>query len=155
MTMSRFKFRVWDKAHKKMSFVNNLYALNNNGIIDNVQQRGKSVTQSIYTQCELMQWTGLVHEKTGVEIYEGDIFMTEEETDNGDIRHYSAVMWIPQRAAFYLVDVEHIQVLEDNDCEEEEEFAWLFRDAALYDFNIGAGLRMVGNIYENRELLNL
>ncbi len=101
----------------------------------------------------LMQYTGLKDSK-GIEIYEGDIFRQEIEEDRGDIRNYLVVMWIKQRAAFYLIPVEHMNVLENNNCEEEKEFSWLFEHASLYDFNIYTKLPLVGNVYQNPELLN-
>lgn len=104
------------------------------------------------TDRTLMQSTGLF-DKKGKEIFEGDIFREEKEADHGDIRSYSVVMWIKQRAAFYLIPVEHYQILLDNDVSEEVEFDWLFQDASLYDFSIDTGLPMVGNIYENPERL--
>ncbi len=91
--------------------------------------------------------------KNGVEIFEGDIFREEKEEDHGDIRSYNVVMWIKQRCAFYLIPVEHYQILLDNDVSDEVEFDWLFQDAALYDFSIYINLPMVGNIFQNPELL--
>ncbi|CAA0254261.1 YopX family protein [Tenacibaculum maritimum] len=106
----------------------------------------------IYKDVEIMQSTGL-KSKGGKEVYEGDIFRHEEETEHGDIRTYSVVMWIKQRGAYYLIPCDHYQVIRDNDVSKEEEFEWLFEDAILYDFNIDVGLDLVGNLYENPELV--
>ncbi len=81
--------------------------------------------------------------------YEGDVFRQEY----GDAPEYLVVMWINQRAAFYLIPTAHYHILQDNDCSEEPEFQWLFNDAALYDFSIDCGLTKVGNIHDNPELL--
>ncbi|MDB0602149.1 YopX family protein [Tenacibaculum maritimum] len=133
--------------------------INDFGNLYNVEDKTDGYRyKALYNSFEVIpesvgQYTGLKHEKTGVEIYEGDIFRSEEETDQGDIRTYSVVMWIEQRAAFYLIPCDHYQVIRDNDVSEEEQFEWLFRDAALYDFSIDVGLDLVGNIFENPELL--
>ncbi len=84
-------------------------------------------------------------------VFEGDLFRhTREDETEG----YLVVMWIPQRGAFYLVDVAHYEVLRDNDCSTDPEFEWLFRDADLYDFAIDCGLPKVGNVTDNPELIN-
>ena len=87
------------------------------------------------------------------EVYEGDVFREQKETDNGDVISYLVVMWIKQRAAFYLVNIFHYPVLRDNDVSEEKEFDWLFQNADLYDFSFDVGLPLVGNIWDNPELL--
>jgi len=86
------------------------------------------------------------------DVFPGDVFRQEKEDDKTE---YLVVMWIEQRSAFYLIPTAHYHVLSDNDCSNEPEFAWLFSDAALYDFSIDCGLTMVGNIYDNPELLEL
>lgn len=102
--------------------------------------------------CRITQFTGFIHQKTKKEIFEGDIFRSERETDFGDERVYLAVTWIKQRGAFYLIPIDVLHVLEYNDCENEDAFDWLFTEANLYDFSIDIGLDLVGNIYENKEL---
>lgn len=144
------KFRAWD-AHNKV-MINPYCELRENRFW------GEDLTNTGYSDpVSVMQFTGLRHEKTGVEIFEGDIFREEIEEDEGDRRNYKVVMWIPQRAAFYLVDVSHISVIEDNSdnpkFQEDKFFAWLYEEAALYDFSIDVGLPLVGNIYQNPELL--
>ena len=101
------------------------------------------------------QFTGL-NDIKGNAVLEGDIFREERENDFGDELHYLVVMWIPQRAAFYLVDIVHYEILTNNNCEDEDLFSWLFDDAALYDFATDIKLKsgVIGNIYENPELLN-
>lgn len=132
------KFRAWGDFGKKMHF-------------QTKEEDLWSFLRDAYGM-ELMQFTGL-KDKNGKEIYEGDIFRQEKETDEGDIRNYLVVFWVKQRAAFYLVDACHLSILENNDCSDENEFDWLFQDAALYDFSMDVGLPLVGNIYENPELL--
>lgn len=87
-------------------------------------------------------------------VFEGDIFRATKETEDGeDITSYNVVMWIPQRGAFYMVPVEHYEVLKDNDCENSEEFSWLFDDAMLSDFSMDVMLTKVGNVFDNPELM--
>ena len=107
---------------------------------------------------DLLQFTGLLskNHKANLqpEIYEDDIFRHTKETDSGeDITAYSVVMWIEQLAAFYLVPIEHYDVIKGNDVSEEKEFSWLFEDAELRDFSIDIGLIKVGNIHDNPELV--
>lgn len=145
------EFRCWNPNTKQM-----IYDIN----LDNLSRlreeiRGIVSLEMIYDWKDLiwMEWTGLVNEKTKKKVFEGDIFREEKETDQGDIRSYSVVTWIKERAAYYLIPSEHYQIIQDNDCENEEEFEWLFQDAALYDFSIGVNLALVGNIYQNPKLL--
>lgn len=88
------------------------------------------------------------------DIYEGDIFRQEKNNEQGEpYFNYLVVMWIRQRGAFYLIPVEHYHILIDNDCENEPEFNWLFEDACLYDFAGDVCLPIIGNVYQNQELL--
>jgi len=100
------------------------------------------------------QFTGLKakYKKKHLEedVYEGDIFRSLNE-DEKEV--YNVVMWIDQRAAFYMVPVEHYPIIRDNDVSDEGDFNWLFNEANLYDFSIDCGLTKVGNIHENPELL--
>lgn len=99
------------------------------------------------------QYTGLksFNKKKHLEdIYEGDIFRSLDEDER---EMYSVVMWIQQRAAFYMVPADHYKVILYNDVSEEEDFNWLFNEANLYDFSIDCGLTKVGNVFETPELL--
>ncbi len=101
------------------------------------------------------QFTGFSTEKfkktVDPRVWEDDVFRSTTD-DDGD--RYNVVMWIDQRAAFYIVPIEHYYVLRDNDCSKEPEFDWLFNDASLYNFSIDCKLTKVGNIHDNPELLN-
>ena len=102
-------------------------------------------------------FTGLKAEKCKTNlsnhIYQYDIFRSEIDTDSGTEIQYNIVMWIWQRAAFYMIPACHYQILQDNNLEDDEDFEWLFEDANLYDFKIDTGLIKVGNVFENPELL--
>ena len=88
------------------------------------------------------------------EVFELDVFREQKETNIRDEVQYLIVMWIKQRAAFYLIPASHYHVIGNSDVSKEKEFEWLFSDAALYDFAIDIGLTKVGNIIDNPELLN-
>lgn len=158
--MSReIKFRAWSKEYEEMFFldaVKQRYDFEMGLVLafpqDQYPDFNGHEKYSDDAEFDVMQFTGLTTSK-GKEVYEGDIFRSEEENDFGDTLRYSVVMWIRQRAAFYLVPVEHYHILLDNDVSGEEEFSWLFQDAALYDFNIDIELPLVGNIHQNPELL--
>ena len=102
----------------------------------------------------VMQFTGFTCDKKkkdlSAEVYEHDIFR-HTGTDGDD--EYSVVVWLKERGAFYLIPVEHYPIIVDNDVSNEKEFAWLFDDAALYDFSLDVIGTKVGNVYENPELL--
>ena len=125
MDNSRFKFRVWNTETNKM--------------ITNVKEMGVFALQSIYTIDEflviptnekypLMQYTGL-KDKNGVEIYEGDIIKYDFNELNYRIEFLNAE-FIARR--FY----ENIENLYPT------------------EFDYGKECEVIGNIYENKELLN-
>ena len=99
-------------------------------------------------------YTGLNAKKKKInlseKIFEGDIF---RGLNDNDIEKYYVVMWIEQRAAFYMVPADHYCVLKDNDLSNDDDFNWLFDDAMLYDFSSDCSLTKVGNIHDNKELL--
>ncbi len=150
--MKELKFRAFDTKNKVMI------------VQGNVPDENRSIFWQKWETTphisEPMVFTGLkaTDKKKHLEeeIYEGDIFRSLREDDNEIEREvYSVVMWIEQRAAFYLVPIEHYKVILDNDVSEEEDFNWLFNEANLYDFSIDCGLTKVGNVYQNPEFFEL
>ena len=103
------------------------------------------------------QFTGILAVKAkhgfDMRVFEHDIFRHTIVGDLGDTISYSVVMWIEKYAAFYLIPIDHYEVMRDNDVSSEEEFAWLFDEALLRDFSIDVGLTKVGNIHDNPELI--
>lgn len=59
------KFRAWDKNHKEMIYITDLYWFEEEGVHD-------GSGNGHYTDYELMLFSG-VHDKNGTDIYDGDI----------------------------------------------------------------------------------
>lgn len=93
MGNSRYKFRAWDKVFKRMLVAgdSNLPDLTANGCPIEPHTR-----KNLSMEMELMQFTGLL-DKSGKEIYEGDICKIsscdddgnwQKETDVTEIKYY-------------------------------------------------------------------
>ncbi|MDS3874868.1 YopX family protein [Staphylococcus hominis] len=120
------KFRAWDKDHKYMEYTdrNLIVSFGDNGNVDATD------LSNIYSTCngmqnfELMQSTGL-KDKNGTEIYEGDIVKNIYD-------EIYVVKWFD--AAFYL----------------EEKYNGGFD---YHELHFEDNKKVIGNIYENPELL--
>jgi uncharacterized phage protein (TIGR01671 family) len=125
--MREVKFRAWDKETKKIEFVDQLYFTQQ--YVNYIDQR---FCGNYMHNVDLMQYTGL-KDKNGVEIYEGDIvkLWKENRTLLGNI---GIVKF--KSGEFSIVSPE----FEHHD------------DIRLRKFC--THLEVIGNIYENPELLN-
>ena len=130
--MREIKFRAWDKKDKIMYKENALsLVIHFNGELNSFDGETGEIVGTEYTRkMELMQYTGL-KDKNGIKIYEGDIVNCIEYECCGYIG------WNDSEAGFYLN-----VLMEDGRYEEEQ----------LYDYV--DELEVIGNIYENPELLN-
>ena len=139
--MRTIKFRAWDKINKQMSIVREIdwapqgYApfitdialkpLSDKGI-DELRKAGKNPNyyEAYPDDCELMQFTGLA-DKNGKEIYEGDIVTNFE--NNPQVVRYEDVGFAP----FY----------------DQEASDYIYHGSSLSEIEV------IGNIYQNKELL--
>lgn len=143
--MREIKFRAWDKHQKKMIPVPRLL----------FGDDGSSLTLMVWTKvtkhdymltvgesCELMQYTGL-KDKNGKEIYEGDIVRLEKN-------NYQ-IIWNEYECKFCLLSCKYndLENLADSDDENKKD---MYFNESLGNFE-GNYCKIVGNIYENPELL--
>lgn len=129
--MSReIKFRAWDKKHKKMTTVNSVVDLHlhyHPRPLLTLLRGGELYGERRLDKVELMQYTGLT-DVNGVDIYEHDL-----------VKHGSRlqeVIWVETMCCFKL---------RNRDKSLDEDDMWL---------NKSHTLKIVGNIYEDKGLLN-
>ena len=137
------RFRVWDKHSQKM-FANDELIIWNNNVYANDSKKlsckhlkGWSIDEEY-----LMQSTGLF-DKKGVEIFEGDVISTY--TDNLVIKRDNLLGFYVEYAEYVEVDEKRNYFAETVDIE--------YLDLFAKDF--GVAVEVLGNIYENKELLEV
>ena len=134
--MREIKFRCWDKEYEKMTcFDDEDYQYTPPLVfrLDQVFKKDSNYDDyedfeynDITDEIEIMQYTGL-HDKNGKEIYEGDIvksFFVDTDEAGNEIYKY------------YIIEVKYDEVL------------------CSYKIDKFMNLEVIGNIYENKELLN-
>ena len=96
---------------------------------------------------EVMQFTG----KYGFgkrELYEGDIVFYEETHDEGDVRYYLVIVWIPEWCMFASLHMsEYKDFLIDGYAVLDETMFWTYTLENSEDYHFA------GTIHENPELL--
>ena len=133
--MSReIKYRAWLKEEKKMVIVEiidfsekSIQYLEKNEIIDAYLLR-----TTFLEDIELMQYTG-IKDKNGKEIYEGDILKYKFLYDRR-FKHVSLVKFVETEASFGIKDIYGNEI-------------------PLYRITANNYFEVIGNIYENEELL--
>lgn len=120
------KFRAWHKTREELGEVERI-RFDDEGNVSTVLVIGKSFGANIYIdKIELMQSTGL-KDKNGQEIFEGDILGTKDGLLNGVVEYRSDLgMWTNS-----LIKYNNFERL----C------------------NVATSREIIGNIYENPELL--
>lgn len=117
--MSRaIKFRAWNKLAQKMAVIDAL-----DFVLDSYRAHAGELSGSGHlADIDLMQFTGLL-DKTGNEIYEGDVMAWKEAEDAVGI-----VMWEPEVSGFMILN-------------RAAGSGWVLHDQ----------WEVIGNIYENKE----
>jgi len=141
--MRRLKFRAWDIDKKEMkrviavfpSLVEDMKPIVK---VEGTNKQGFATFPHASNQVAdfvLMQYTGL-RDRNGKEIYEGDIIKVIKDEINGECEYYE-VVWNNEWGLFECVDAK------GNPCDYELNFPWPNKR------------EVIGNIYENPELLPL
>lgn len=120
------KFRAWDKAHEVMRNVLLIDFISRSIICETEDDRNIKLYDITY---ELMQSTG-IKDKNGVEIYEGDIIHHAEKPNPFF------------NSPFEIIQARTGEWILDN-----------YRGGTVLAFSQPEELEVIGNIYENPELL--
>lgn len=140
--MREIKFRAWDKTENKMMGWEELCDEDKNGSGDG--EHLVDYFNAVFSNVEpLMQYTGL-KDKNGKEIYEGDVLMSE--ADEGiAVVSYNADM------ARFEIEIFAYDIFTGENSEEVESDTLSVVDS--YEFRDWNGAEVIGNIYENPDLL--
>lgn len=132
------KFRVWDKDKKRMRDVTGINWYDEYIWVDETPMSGDKLPIDV---TPLMQFTGL-KDKNGVEIYEGNIvkmFWQYDGMTNYDYEIIGEVKFEKEYLQYVVEGKEKEQITQFPFCE--------------CDHNELIELEVVGNIYENKDLL--
>ena len=148
--MRTIKFRGWDREYEKMTYFDDEDYEYSPPIVSRLDQVFKKDSNyddyedfeynDITDKTEIMQYTGL-HDENGKEIYEGDIIEFSYDMFVGNFDTFVAKGKVVfEEGAFYVEAFENERTTEGE--------AYL-----LYSINLDT-IEVIGNIYENKELLN-
>ena len=128
------KFRAWMKSLKWMCDVTNISF--DSKFVDICQQGDteRYTEMSVeFDEIELMQSTGL-KDKNGKEVFEGDILEIEDE---GEVLGNAKLTWDNEQAVFMIEAISVDDIAPFHEIVSDESYSY----------------RVVGNVYENPELL--
>ena len=143
--MREIKFRAWDFVNKIMD--EDIFIDGAGNAYDYASMTYNTPNTEIQ-RCEfpVMQYTGL-KDKNGVEIYEGDI----DQAENGD---KNVIVFLLKAGTYCVMPMD---IYLNNDYQNEafsQEFMYGFGYDLFFDnLTPGKYLNIIGNIYENPELL--
>lgn len=129
------KFRLWSKIGKKFIETDNPdldFVINNNGYLYSIENFYGEIYILPQMDIEVLQFTGL-QDRNGKEIYEGDILKYNFPYD-GRLKHVSSVKFLETEASFGIKDRYENEI-------------------PLYRIATNNYFEVIGNIYENEELL--
>ncbi len=132
------KFRAWNPKENKMWHSDFCIEHNGSVIWWQFTEGYNDYSRAVDDEVELMQFTGL-KDKNGKEIYEGDIIKVEDAFETG-IFSYFKIEFFECGFAYDLISNEN-RTGRDN-------FEFLNKE------NFNEDSEVIGNIYENPELLN-
>ena len=139
--MREYKFRAWDNENNQMLDVQEL---NFEDCFYGGEMQIKTTMYNDYFDCRempLMQYTGL-HDKNGKEVYEGDIVLIDAYKYEGpEFSREYLVKYNELLGMWTLIDLENY---------DKEEFITFEDLNGWYRLDI----ELLGNEYENKELLN-
>ena len=147
--MIEIKFRAWFEVHKRMVYnlgfnENSFKNFDDTADLTCVWDKDLTDEDGRYEATfnfKIMQYTGL-HDKNNKEIYEGDIYIfSYEDFDGKNKKIKYQVIFRTDKGCFAGEEITHL-TLEDG--------------TKLYNIIPPAhGIEVIGNIYENQELLNV
>lgn len=148
--MREIKFRAWHKEKEKMfvpTWINKDMSV---GMPDNISN---NESDSIVTDnIEIMQFTGL-HDRGGDEIYEGDIVRVEFDPYSNDVFNENGE-FVREEETYDHCEISEVKfenggfvVSADFGDYSQTTVGWAIDDGSM------VALKIIGNIYENPELL--
>lgn len=131
MNTREIKFRAWDNVDKRLVKV---HGISFDEHIITLTDKDGDYAERLFIEVELMQYTGLT-DKNGVEIYEGDLVLHGRSVYVYETNNLNEVVWVQAMSCWKLRNRDKASDADDD---------WLSKSYTL---------EVIGNIYENPELL--